>query len=58
MQKNNEINTSSPLREQPDYSCFTTQEKMKQIAEQLYFDSNFITQIANNLYSDLIQVIK
>ena len=42
---------SSPLREQPDYKCQTTQDKMKQIAKQLYQQSNVVSEIVEDLYN-------
>ena len=42
---------SSPLREQPDYKCQTTQDKMKQISKQLYQQSNIVSKIVEDLYN-------
>lgn len=42
---------SSPLREKPDYKSQTTQDKMKQIAKQLYQQSNVVSEIVEDLYN-------
>lgn len=50
-EKNIKIASVSPLRQKPDYGCFTTQDKMKQIAKQLYQQSNIISKIVVDLYN-------
>lgn len=44
-----------PLRQQPDYGCFTTQDKMNQIAKQLYQQSNIVSEIVEALYNKQVK---
>ena len=57
IEANNTYNkkASSPLRQQPDYGFFTTQDKMNQIAKQLYQQSNIVSEIVEDLYNKQVK---